>query len=56
MEDFCISIYLSKEKDYISEHKQNAHNDGNIAQPLKRLLETRVSSLKDSSVLLTTEW
>ena len=57
MEDFCISIYLSiqRDKDYISEHKQNAHNDGNIAQPLKRLLETRVSSLKDSSVLLITE-
>ena len=24
----------------ISEHKQNVHNDGNRAQPLKRLLET----------------
>ena len=81
----CIYIYT-----YISEHKQNAHNDGNRAQPLKQLFETlflaikkrtgftrcytvehkvcsvtseptqsssrRVSSLKDSSVLLTTEW
>ena len=30
-----IYIYI-----YISEHKQNAHNDGNRAQPLKRHLET----------------
>ena len=70
---YYIYIYL-----YISQHKHNAHIDGNRAQPLKRLLETlflatkkstgfttenqptqsssrRVSSLKDSSVLLTTE-
>ena len=26
---------------YISEHKQTAHNDGNRAQPLKRLLHHR---------------
>ena len=30
-----LSIYLS-----ISEHRQNAHNDGNRAQPLKGLLQT----------------
>ena len=77
----------------MSGHKQNAHNDSNRAQTLKRLFETlffaikkctgfttdvrcyivehkvcsvtsepiqsssrRVSSLKDSSVLLRTEW
>ena len=76
---------------YVWEHKQNAHNDGKGAQPLKRFSKTlflaikkytgfttdaiwmntkvcsvtseptqsgnrRASSLKDSSVLLTTEW
>ena len=80
-----------KDWKYISEHKQNAHNDRNRVQPLKRVLETlflainkctgsttdviwvntkvcsvtseptqsssrRVSSLKDSSMLLTIEW
>ena len=25
---------------YILEHRQNAHNDGNRAQPLKQLFET----------------
>ena len=33
----CIYIYIYI---YISEHKKNAHNDGNIAQPLKWHLET----------------
>ena len=28
--------------EYIGEHKQNAHNDGDRAQPLKRLLENSV--------------
>ena len=36
-----IYIYI-----YISEHKQNAHNDGNRAQPLKRLLETLILTIK----------
>ena len=31
---------------YISEHKQNAHNDGNRAQPLKRLFETLFLAMK----------
>ena len=31
---------------YISEHKQNSHNDGNRAQPLKRLLETLFLAIK----------
>ena len=34
---FYIYIYIYI---YISEHKKNAHNDGNIAQPLKWHLET----------------
>ena len=88
------AIYKKGDKRYfacISEHKQNAHNDVNRAQSLKRLFETlflaikkctwlhhrcyvvehkmccvtreptqnssrRVLSLKDSSVLLPTEW
>ena len=32
----CIYVHLYI---YISEHKQNAHNDGNKAQPLKWLLK-----------------
>ena len=31
---------------YISEHRQNAHNDGNRAQPLKRLFETLFLAIK----------
>ena len=31
---------------YISEHKQNAHNDGNRAQPLKRILKTLFLAIK----------
>ena len=36
-----IYIYI-----YISEHKQNAHNDGNRAQPLKWLFETLFLAIK----------
>ena len=31
---------------YIPEHKQNAHNDGNWAQPLKRLFESLFLAIK----------
>ena len=37
-----IYIYIY----YISEHKQNAHNDGNRGQPLKRLFETLFLAIK----------
>ena len=41
---------------YISEHKQNAHNNVNRAQPLKQLLETLfltiISVFTTSSVLV----
>ena len=30
----------------ISEHKPNAHNDGNRAQPLRRLFETQFLAIK----------
>ena len=33
---------------YISEHKQNAQNNGNRAQPLKRLLETLFLTIKSA--------
>ena len=35
-----------EDRKYISEHKQNAHNDGNRAQPLKRLFETLFLAIK----------
>ena len=38
-----VNIYMRL---YISEHKQNADNDGNRAQPLKRLLETLFLAIK----------
>ena len=38
-----IYIYICT---YISEHTQNAHNDGNRVQPLKRLLETLFLAIK----------
>ena len=38
---------------YISEHKQNAHNDGNRAQALKRLLETLFQAIKKCTGFIT---
>ena len=35
---YILNIYIYIY--HISEHKQNAHNDRNRAQPLKRLFET----------------
>ena len=38
---YCIYIYIYPHTHiFISKHKQNAHNDGNRAQPLKWLLKT----------------
>ena len=42
-ECFMITIYIYI---YISEHRQNAHNDGNRAQPLTRLFETLFFAIK----------
>ena len=38
---------------YISEHKQNAHNDRNRAQPLKRLLKTLFLAIKECTGFTT---
>ena len=38
---------------YMSEHKQNEHNDGNRAQPLKRLLKTLFLAIKKSTGFTT---
>ena len=40
------NIYMYYIYIYISEYKQNAHNNGNRAQPLKRLLETLFLAIK----------
>ena len=37
----------------MSEHKQNAHNDANRAQPLKRLLETLFLVIKKCTGFIT---
>ena len=41
-----ISNIVLKLMLYIAKCKQNAHNDGNRAQPLKRLLETLFLAIK----------
>ena len=46
----CIYIHLYI---YISEHKQNAHNDGNKAQPLKWLLKTLFLTIKKCTSFTT---
>ena len=42
----CEHTAFGEDRKYISEHKQNAHNDGNRAQPLKRLFETLFLAIK----------
>ena len=41
----CLYIYIYIYI-YILEHTQNAHNDGNRAQPLKRFFETLFLAMK----------
>ena len=43
---YILYIYIYIHIIYISEHKQNAHNDRNRAQHLKRLFETLFFAIK----------
>ena len=42
----CYHTACGVDRKYILEHKQDAHNDGNRVQPLKRLLKTLFLAIK----------